>query len=123
MCIRDRDDTFLALRHTSGYSTHLTASSVAGAPGPRARIVGSTGTYLLGAAGDEPTAFPDANGAPDQHGWLVRGEEREPVLGLAGDEADFYREVAAALRSPEPQEGMPVDPRDAVHVLAVIDAA
>ena len=64
------DDTFLALRHTSGYSTHLTASSVAGAPGPRARIVGSTGTHLLGAAGDEPTAFPDANGAPiSTAGW------------------------------------------------------
>jgi predicted dehydrogenase len=117
------DDTFLALRHTSGHSTHLTASSVAGAPGPRARIVGSAGTYLLGSVGDEPTAFPDADGAAEQHGWLVRGEEREPVLGLAGDAADFYREVAAALATADPQDRMPVDPRDAVHVLAVIDAA
>ena len=45
------------------------------------------------------------------------------MLGWGGDAAAFCREVAAALRSPEPQEGMPVDPRDAVHVLAVIDAA
>ncbi len=45
------------------------------------------------------------------------------MLGLAGDAADFYREVAAALATADPQDRMPVDPRDAVHVLAVIDAA
>jgi predicted dehydrogenase len=39
------------------------------------------------------------------------------------DEADFYRAVADALASDNPQSAMPVDPRDAVHVLAVIDAA
>lgn len=117
------DDTFLALRHMDGYSSHLSVSSVSGAPGPRARITGSAGTFLLGSAGGEGTAFPDADGGPGQHGWLVRGDEREPVLGLPGDAADFYREVASALASPDPQESMPVDPRDAVHVLAVIDAA
>lgn len=117
------DDTFVALRHTDGYSTHLSASSVAGAPGPRARITGSAGTFLLGSAGGEPTAFHDADGGPGQHGWLVRGDEREAVLARSSDPADFYREVAAALASPDPQESMPVDPRDAVHVLAVIDAA
>jgi len=117
------DDTFVALRHTDGYSTHLSASSVAGAPGPRARITGSAGTFLLGSAGGEPTAFHDADGGPGQHGWLVRGDEREAVLARSSDPADFYREVAAALASPDPQESMPVDPRDPVHVLAVIDAA
>ncbi len=117
------DDTFVALRHTGGHSTHVTASSVSGAPGPRARITGSAGTFLLGTADGEPNAFPDADGSPGQHGWLVRGDEREPVLALPSDPADFYRAVAAALAGPDPQEGMPVDPRDAVHVLAVLDAA
>ncbi|MBK8469641.1 MAG: Gfo/Idh/MocA family oxidoreductase [Actinomycetales bacterium] len=117
------DDTFLAARHTGGGSTHLTVSSVSGAPGPRARIVGSTGTYLLGSAGEERTAFPDADGGPGQHGWIVRGDQREAVQARAGDPADFYRQVAAALALTNPQDGMPVDPLDAVHVLAVIDAA
>ena len=36
---------------------------------------------------------------------------------------DLDRAVAAALESPEPQAAMPVDPWDAVHTLAVIDAA
>lgn len=117
------DDTFVALRHTSGYSTHIAATSVAGAPGPRMRITGSTGTYLLGSAGEEPTAFPDADGPAGQHGWVVRGDEREAVAARTADPADFYRQVATALATPEPQSRMPVDPRDAVHVLAVIDAA
>ena len=117
------DDTFLALRHTSGLLTHITASSVSGAPGPRARIVGSRGTYLLGSAGEEFTAFADANAGEGSHGWIVRGEQREAVPAAAGDAADFYRKVAHALASPDRQAGMPVDPRDAVHVLAVIDAA
>ncbi len=54
----------------------------------------------------------------------MRGDEREPgPVVTDADEADFYRGVAAALASDEPQAAMPVDPRDAVHVLAVIDAA
>jgi len=42
---------------------------------------------------------------------------------VAGEQADFYREVARALVQPDPQAAMPVDPRDAVRALAVIDAA
>lgn len=43
-----------------------------------------------------------------------------------GGQADFYRAVAGALAEPDPaarQAMMPVDPRDAVHVLEVIGAA
>ena len=40
-----------------------------------------------------------------------------------GGQADLYRAVAAALASDDPQAAMPVDPWDAVHTLAVIDAA
>ncbi len=117
------DDVFLALRHADGHPTHVFASSVAGASGPRMRIGGSAGTFVLGSAGTEGTSFPDADGGPGQHGWLVRGADREPVTARAADPADFYRQVAAALASDHPQAAMPVDPRDAVHVLAVLDAA
>ena len=41
----------------------------------------------------------------------------------ASNQADFYRAVGAALSAPDPQAAMPVDPRDAIHTLAVIDAA
>lgn len=117
------DDAFLALRHTSGAVTHVGASSVSAAPGPRMRVLASRGAYLLGSAGDEATAFPDANSPAGHHGWIVKGDVREPVAAAVSDPADFYRQVAAALASPDRQGGMPVDPRDAVHVLAVVDAA
>ncbi len=117
------DDAFLALVHESGQASHVLTSSVAGAPGPRWRVTGSRGTYLRGSMPGEPGAFADADGGPRQCGWVVRGSEREPVALPVSDPADFYRQVAAALASAQPQQAMPVDPLDAVHVLAVIDAA
>lgn len=118
------DDVFLACRHTSGVVSHVMASSVNGAPGPRARLMGSTGAYVLGRQFDEVSAFHEFENDGAAVGWLVRGDEREPgpVVGPS-DQPAFYRAVAAALRSRDPQAVMPVDPRDAVHVLAVIDAA
>jgi predicted dehydrogenase len=117
------DDAFLSLRHTGGAQTHLLASSVSAAPGPRWRVTGSTGTYLYGGLPGEPSAFPDADGPSGSVGWVVRGEQREAVEPVPTDPADFYRAVLAALDAPDPRAAMPVDPRDAVHVLAVLDAA
>ena len=41
----------------------------------------------------------------------------------AAGQVDFYRLVIQALDAEDPQAAMPVDPYDAVHTLAVIDAA
>lgn len=121
---RAEDMAFLSCRHASGTVSHLGATSVSAAPGPRVRLLGSRAAYLIGGQAGEETAFTQWQPLDGEHiGWLVRGGEREPVPGEPGDQADFYREVAAALRAPDRQAAMPVDPRDAVHVLAVIDAA
>ena len=118
------DDTFLACRHSSGVVSHLLASAVNGAPGPRARVSGSTGAFVIGRQFDDVSAFTEFENEGDAVGWIVRGDEREPGPVVTGaDQADFYRAVAAALAADDPQPLMPVDPRDAVHVLAVIDAA
>ncbi len=118
------DDTFLACRHTSGVVSHLMASSVNGAPGPRARVAGSRGAYIIGKQVDDVSSFTEFFNEGDAIGWVVRGDEREPgPVVTDADEADFYRAVAGALATSDPQATMPVDPRDAVHVLAVIDAA
>lgn len=118
------DDTFLACRHVSGVISHLMASSVNGAPGPRARLSGSSAAYVIGRQFDDVSAFTEFANEGDAVGWIVRGDEREPGPVVGGsDQAEFYRGVAAALRSDDPQGRMPVDPCDAVHVLAVIDAA
>jgi predicted dehydrogenase len=118
------DDTFLACRHTSGVVSHVVSSAVNGAPGPRARVSGSGGAYVIGRQFDEVSAFTDFENDGDHVGWVVRGDERVPgPVVTDADQANFYRAVAAALAGPDPQATMPVDPRDAVHVLAVIDAA
>ncbi len=115
------DDAFLALLHESGVRSHLGAASVAGAPGPRTRVLGLAGSYVVTSFEQEQSAYADLADLDDQHtGWVVTGETREPVLRAPGGHADFYRQVAAALTTGAP---MPVDPRDAVHVLQVLDAA
>ncbi|XVX21638.1 Gfo/Idh/MocA family protein [Actinomycetota bacterium] len=117
------DEAFLACRHVSGVVSHLGATSLAGAPGPRVRVLGSAGAYVLDGLEEERTVFPDLADGEGQTGWVYRGDQREAVASVPADQADFYRAVAGALASDDPQAHMPVDPRDAVHTAAVLDAA
>ncbi|NMR21317.1 Gfo/Idh/MocA family protein [Cellulomonas fimi] len=116
------DDVFLALRHEAGVVSHLAAGGLIGAPGPRTRVLGSTGAYLVTSYEGEPTPFGtmDDDVAEPHEGWLVHGEERVPVPRAPGDHVDFYRAVEAWLRS---GGAVPVDPWDAVRTADVLDAA
>jgi predicted dehydrogenase len=121
------DDAFLACRHTSGVVSHLGAMSVSAAPGPRVRILGRQGAFLLNqfeVEAEGPGIYPDlADAAATQCGWIYVGSTRTPVPRPAAGQVDFYRAVNEALGAADPQAAMPVDPYDAVHTLAVIDAA
>jgi len=119
------DNAFLACRHASGVVSHLGATSVSAAPGPRVRILGRSGAFLLNAFEDDVAdIYPDlANADPGHCGWIYKGDQRTPVARPVAGQVDFYRQVAQALASSDPQVAMPVDPYDAVHTLAVIDAA
>ena len=115
------DDAFLALTHAGGVRSHLGALSLAAAPGPRTRVLGSTGAYVIATFEQEITAFASLADTDDEHtGWLVRGESREPVRRAPGEHADFYRQAADWVRG---EATAPVDPADAVQVLRVLDAA
>jgi len=118
------DDAFLVCRHTGGVVSHLGATSLSGAPGPRVRLLGTQAAYVMADfTGEAHVWHGQANADAAHSGWLYRGEERTPVERAAGGQSDLYRAVAAALASDDPQAAMPVDPWDAVHTLAVIDAA
>ena len=125
------DDAFVSLRHAArdgvAVRSHLSATSVAGAPGPRTRVLGSAGAYVVTRFESEASGFGGVNDdVPGCTGWLVAGEQRRPVPTQPGGHGDFYPAVLAALALPDAaarQGAMPVDPRDAVHTLAVIDAA
>ena len=118
------DDAFLACTHAGGARSHLGALSLAAAPGPRTRVLGTRAAYVATSFEAEPTAFAalaDLDGA--HTGWLVTGDQRTPVRREPGHHADFYAAVAGALRGGAGQAGMPVQPAEAVHVLQVLDAA
>src|SRR5450759_705114 len=119
------DDAFLSCRHTSGVVSHLGATSVSAAPGPRVRILGMGGAFLLNQFEDDGAGiYPDlADADAAQCGWVYAGAQRTPVTRPAAGQVDFYRQVKRALGTADPQAAMPVDPYDAVHTLAVIDAA
>lgn len=124
------DDAFIALRHGSGVSSHLHASAVTGAPGPRLRVLGTNGAYVVEhldaqedrlAAGERPEQVADWGDEPEEHwGELVTGDAHERVPSERGDWPRFYAMVAAALRGEGP---MPVDPRDSVRALRILEAA
>lgn len=119
------DEAFLACRHTSGVVSHLGATSLSAAPGPRVRILGRRGAFLLNQFEDDDLdVYPDLADADAGHcGWIYEGAKRTPVSRPVTGQVDFYRQVGRALAAQDPQAAMPVDPYDAVHTLAVIDAA
>ncbi|MEV5498551.1 Gfo/Idh/MocA family oxidoreductase [Nonomuraea fuscirosea] len=131
------DDTFIALTHTGGPTdgptdgarSHLWVSSVAARLGPRFRVLGSRAGFVKYGmdvqeerlrAGISPGSPGFGDDEEERWGVLGTEEAREVVRTEAGSYLDFYRGVAAALR-----EGAapPVDPREAVDVLTVIEAA
>jgi len=115
------DDVFVALTHSNGVLSHLQAGGLVGAGGPRTRVLGDRGAFLVTSFGGAPSPFSVLDEGVEPHGgWLVRGEERTAVPLAPGEHTDFYRGVAAWLRSEGP---VPVDPWDAVRTARVLDAA
>jgi predicted dehydrogenase len=125
------DDVALTLHHAElpggvpgGVVSRLRAGSVVGAPGPRTRVLGSRGAYVVTTYETATEASPfeelDAHAPDGALGWLARGRERTPVPSAPGGHADFYRAVDAWLAGDAPA---PVDPADAVRTAEVLDAA
>ena len=115
------DVSYLVLHHVSGVVSHLGATSLAGAPGPRTRLLGRDATYLVADVDGDPTAYSGwADQDEDHRGWLVRGEEAESVPRAPGEPADFYAGVRDALLT---ESAPPVGIEEAVEVVEVLDAA
>ncbi|MEV8508280.1 Gfo/Idh/MocA family oxidoreductase [Actinoplanes sp. NPDC051475] len=124
-------DVFVALHHSSGVESHLWGSWRQAAPGPRFRVTGTTGTYIVDGidgqeaalkAGRSPAALGDRWGVEPEHAWgrLYRGTTGAPVRSERGRWDSFYPAFAAAVRGEGP---LPVDPWDSVRNMDVLDAA
>ncbi|MFF5175752.1 Gfo/Idh/MocA family oxidoreductase [Micromonospora sp. NPDC000089] len=123
------DDAFVALTHTGGVRSHLWMGALAAQLGPRLRILGDRAAYTTYGLDPQEAALrdggrPDAPGfgevTPDRYGQLGVDGALRPVPTEAGRYRDFYAQLAAALRDGGP---LPVDPRDAVDTVALIELA
>jgi scyllo-inositol 2-dehydrogenase (NADP+) len=124
------DDVFMALHHANGTISHLHASAVTASPGPRLRVQGTDAAFLVSGldpqeaalrGGARPETFARW-GEPEEweRGRLVAGEQSVPVAPEPGAWPRFYELLRDALLSGAPP---PVDPRDAVKALRLLEAA
>jgi predicted dehydrogenase len=121
------DDSFLTLRHESGVRSRLWFSAVAPSNRPRFRVVGSRAVFesegldvqeaqlKAGVAVGDPSY---GLGHPD--GRLRSPESTSAVALARGAYPEFYRLLAQALTTGAP---LPVDPRDSLAVLDIIERA
>jgi scyllo-inositol 2-dehydrogenase (NADP+) len=122
------DDAFIALTHTSGVHSHLWMSAVTAQLGPRLRILGSQSAYTVQGLDPQEAALRAGErpgpgwGEPAESEWGLLGttEEARRYPSLPGDYPAFYAGVVAALRDGGPA---PVDPRDALAALDVLELA
>jgi predicted dehydrogenase len=121
------DDVFVALEHPGGVRSHLWASAVAGAPGPRFRVLGLGAAYVK-AGLDPQEAALRAGGRPGDPDWgrdeldgrLVAGDAEEAVPTERGAYEAFYASLVAAVRDGAPP---PVSAEDGVRVVEILEAA
>jgi predicted dehydrogenase len=125
------DDVFVALHHENGVESHLWGNWRQAAPGPRFRVTGTTGTYIVDGidgqeavlkAGKSPKDLGDRWGSEPEHAWgrLFRGTTSAPVHSERGRWDLYYPAFAAAVRG---EGAVPVDPWDAVRTMDALDAA
>ncbi|MGB2850066.1 MAG: Gfo/Idh/MocA family oxidoreductase [Solirubrobacterales bacterium] len=124
------DDAFLALEHAGGVRSHLWASLVTAAPGPRLRALGSEAAYVVEDLDGQEDALRSGLRPDTVDGWgvepaerrgsLIRGEHSEPVRSEPGAWPRFYEQLVAAIGGEGP---LPVDPWDAVAVLEILERA
>ncbi|HJQ19481.1 MAG TPA: Gfo/Idh/MocA family oxidoreductase [Gemmatimonadaceae bacterium] len=123
------DDVFVALTHAGGVRSHLWASLVVAQNAPRLRVLGSKAAYVKWTPDVQEEALrrgerpvDDTWGAePEDHwGRVGTNDSWEPVPTDRGRYQDFYGGVVKAMRDGAPP---PVDPRDAIATLDVIERA
>jgi predicted dehydrogenase len=120
------DDAFVALEHAGGVSSHLWMSAVAPLHGTRFAVSGTRAGFSVTGLDPQEDQLRDGMRPGDDEfgvappGRIVDEEGSAPVELERGAYPRFYEAVVPWLRADAPP---PVDPRDAVAVLRLIDAA
>lgn len=120
-------EAFVSLLHESGIRSRLWMNGVAARPGPRFHVLGSSAGYTKWgldrqepdlAAGVLPT--DPAYGVENENAWgiLGTGSTETPVPAERGAYPRFYAKLAKSIRGTGP---LPVDPRESIEVLRIIE--
>jgi predicted dehydrogenase len=122
------DDVVLVLKHDNGVDSYLSASAIAGAPGPRIRMLGSNGALVIGEL-DPQEALLRAGKVPHDGKWdvstksearIIRGEVVSDLKVEDGNYARFYELVAGAIAG---KNEWPVSKAEIIAVATMIDKA
>ena len=122
------DDCVLVLIHDSGVESILSASAVVGSPGPRLRVIGSEGAFVVNDL-DPQEARLRAGKAPKDGAWaentsstafIHRGETVEEFKSDPGNYSHFYSLVHDAISNKTP---MPIGSEEILAVARIIDHA
>jgi predicted dehydrogenase len=122
------DDVVLVLKHESGVDSYLSASAIAGAPGPRIRMLGSNGALVIVEL-DPQEALLRAGKVPQDGKWevstksearIIRGEQVSELKVEDGNYAQFYKLVAGAISG---ENEWPVSKTEIIAVATIIDRA
>ena len=122
------DDCVLVLAHETGVESILSASAVVGAPGPRLRVIGSEGAFVVKEL-DPQEALLRAGKAPKDGKWeegtssqafIHRGDSVEEFKTDPGNYASFYSLVHEAIVN---KTAMPISPEEILAVAQIIDKA
>jgi scyllo-inositol 2-dehydrogenase (NADP+) len=120
------DDVFVALEHANGEHSHLWMSAVAPLHGPRFRVSGTRAGFASDGLDPQEAQLQqglrpgDTGFAIAEPGELVSAGGRQEVPLEPGAYVRFYEAVVPWLRDGAPP---PVDPRDSLACLRVLEAA
>jgi predicted dehydrogenase len=122
------DDVVLVLKHDNGVDSYLSASAIAGAPGPRIRMLGSDGALVISEL-DPQEALLRAGQVPHGGKWevstkseahIIRGDQISDLKVEDGNYAQFYKLVAGAISG---ANEWPVSKAEIIAVATIIDKA
>jgi len=122
------DDCVLVLAHESGVESILSASAVVGSPGPRLRVIGSEGAFVVNEL-DPQEALLRSGKAPRDGKWkedtsspafIHRGESIEEFKSDPGNYSHFYSLVHDAISN---KTAMPIGTEEILAVARIIDHA